>query len=61
LWTMLHAPVIDPTLTALQSTIVPFARPSSSTGPPSVTENVKVLPLMVTPSRGAQVLFTHFK
>jgi len=43
----------------LQSTMVPFARPSSSTGPPSVTENVRVLPLMVTPSSGAQLPLMH--
>jgi hypothetical protein len=58
---LLHGRGIVPPEIALTSTIVPFARPSSSTGPPSVTENVTVLLLIVTPARGPQIPLTHFK
>ncbi len=44
----------------LLSVIVPFAAPSSSTGPPSVTEIVAVLPLIVTPLSNEQLALMHF-
>ncbi len=55
----LNLPGIDPFTIVLQSMMVPFAKPSSSMAPPSVAENVKVLPLIVTPSSGAQLPLMH--
>jgi hypothetical protein len=39
---------------------VPFAAPSSSKSPPSVTEIVTVLPLIVTPLSNEQLPLMHF-
>jgi hypothetical protein len=42
------------------SLMVPFARPSASPVPPSVSVTVSVVPLMVAPARAEQLPLIHF-